>query len=192
MNNLKELTHEQHKNAERSLFVKKLLKKEITPYQYYIYLCNQFLMYTTLETHATDAGVLIGIEDIKRGNAIAKDLKELEKEYGFEIPIHLKSTSDYMRYIYKIHEEPEKLLAHIYVRHMGDLSGGQIIKKFIHGSGQHYQFETDVSELKEKVRAKLHDGLADEAKVCFNMIKTFMEELENSFADMGPPNNAAT
>ena len=55
MNNLKELTHEQHKNAERSLFVKKLLKKEITPYQYYVYLCNQFLMYTTLETHATDA-----------------------------------------------------------------------------------------------------------------------------------------
>ena len=68
----------------------------------------------------------------------------------------------------------------IYVRHMGDLSGGQIIKRFVPGSGQHYQFNEDVTELKEKVRAKLHDGLADEAKVCFNMIKTFMEELETS------------
>jgi heme oxygenase len=180
MNNLKELTHEQHKNAERSLFVKKLLKKEITPYQYYIYLCNQFLMYTTLESTASDAGILEGIDEIKRGNAIAKDLQELEREYGFEIPVHLKSTGDYIRYIYKISEDPDRLLAHIYVRHMGDLSGGQIIKRFVPGSGQHYQFETDVTELKEKVRAKLHDGLADEAKVCFNMIKEFMEELETS------------
>ena len=180
MNNLKELTNEQHKNAERSLFVKKLLKKDITPYQYYIYLSNQFLMYTVLESCAGTIGVLSGIEEIKRGNAISKDLQELEKGYGFAIPVHLKSTGAYMKYIYSISEDPEKLLAHIYVRHMGDLSGGQIIKRFVPGSGLHYQFETDVTELKEKVREKLHDGLADEAKVCFNMIKEFMEELETS------------
>jgi heme oxygenase (biliverdin-producing, ferredoxin) len=184
MNNLKDLTHEQHKNAERSLFVKKLLKKEITPYQYYIYLCNQFLMYTTLEGYALEIGVLDGIEEIKRGTSIAKDLQELEKEYGFEIPVHLKSTGNYIQYIRKISEDSEKLLAHIYVRHMGDLSGGQIIKRFVPGSGNHYHFETDVNELKERVRAKLHDGLAEEAKVCFAMIKEFMEELESSL-DMG-------
>ena len=180
MNNLKELTHEQHKNAERSLFVKKLLKKDITPYQYYIYLSNQFLMYTTLEGYASEIGLLDGIDEIKRGVQISKDLQELEKEYKFEIPVHLKSTGNYIQYIRSISEDPEKLLAHIYVRHMGDLSGGQIIKRFVPGSGQHYQFEADVSELKEKVREKLHDGHADEAKVCFNMIKEFMEELETS------------
>jgi heme oxygenase len=178
MNNLKELTHEQHKNAERSLFVKKLLKKEITPHQYYVYLSNQFMMYSILEEYAYHYGLLAGIEDIRRGYAISKDLQELEKEHGFELPVHLKSTEDYRKYIHKISKDPQKLLAHIYVRHMGDLSGGQIIKRFIPGSGYHYQFETDVNELKEKVRAKLHDGLADEAKACFDMIKTFMEELE--------------
>ena len=26
-------------------------------------------------------------------------------------------------------DDPEKLMAHIYVRHMGDLSGGQMIKE---------------------------------------------------------------
>lgn len=180
MNNLKELTKEQHKNAERSLFIKKLLKQELTPYQYYVYLCNQFLMYTALEGYATELDVLNGIEEIKRGVALSKDLQELEKEYGFEIPVHLKTTGKYVNHIYSIREDADKLLAHIYVRHMGDLSGGQIIKRFVPGSGQHYQFETDVTELKEKVRAKLHDGLADEAKVCFNMIKEFMIELETS------------
>ena len=184
MNNLKELTKEQHKNAERSLFIKKLLKQELTPYQYYVYLCNQFLMYTTLEGYASALGILDGIEEIKRGIALSKDLQELEKDYGFESPSHLKTTGKYMDHIYNIREDGDKLLAHIYVRHMGDLSGGQVIKKYVYGSGQHYQFETDVTELKEKLREKLHDDMSEEAKLCFDMIKDFMKELESSL-DMG-------
>ena len=178
MNNLKVITHEQHKNAERSLFVKKLLKKEITPYQYYVYLSNQFIMYSALEKTALSAGILIGIREIERTSHISKDLKELEKDHGFKEVPPLNSTIDYVKYIYKISEDPEKLLAHIYVRHMGDLSGGQIIKRFVPGSGSLYQFDGDVNELKEKVREKLHDGLADEAKISFDKIKEFMEELE--------------
>lgn len=180
MNNLKELTQEQHRNAERSLFVKKLLKKQLTPYQYYVYMANQFVMYSALEHAANDAGVFSGIDKIKREVQIAKDLKELEKEYGFDYPSSLKSSADYTRHINKIRNDSDKLLAHVYVRHMGDLSGGQIIRRFVPGSGAHYDFEGDPAELKEALRAKLHDGLADEAKVCFRMIKEFMEELEAS------------
>jgi heme oxygenase len=178
MNNLKELTKEQHKSAERSLFVKKLLKKEITPYQYYVYLYNQFLMYSCLEKFASDSGILDDIEEIKRTTQISKDLKDLEIEYGFCIQPIAKATTKYNTYLNSIRTDHNKLLAHIYVRHMGDLSGGQIIKRFVPGSGNHYIFDTDTEELKERVRSKLHDGLADEAKVCFDMIKDFMEELE--------------
>jgi len=180
MNNLKELTHEQHKNAERSLFVKKLLKKEITPYQYYVYLSNQFIMYSALERLAVEVGILDGIYEIQRSIHIGKDLNELESKYDFVDTTPLSTAVLYVKYLNKISNDPEKLLAHVYVRHMGDLSGGQIIKRFVPGSGNHYVFDSDVNDLKEKVRAKLHDGLADEAKVCFNMIKTFMEELETS------------
>jgi heme oxygenase len=189
MNTLKDLTQEHHKRAERTAFIHRMLKKEMTPYQYYVYLSNQFLMYTTLETAALNAHVLDGIREIQRAIPMCKDLKELEKEYGFEIPVHLKSTSTYMEYIHKISNDPNKLLAHIYVRHMGDLSGGQIIKKYVPGNGEHYKFD-DIDNLKERVRAKLHDGLADEAKVCFDMVTSFMEELEKSFGDMGQSDNA--
>lgn len=184
MNTLKELTWEHHKKAERTAFVHRMLKKEMTPYQYYVFLSNQFLMYTVLEETAKNANVLSGIEGVTRGVAMCKDLQELEREYKFDMPVHLNSTAEYMRYIHKISEDPDKLLAHIYVRHMGDLSGGQIIKKYVPGSGEFYKFNEDVDVLKEKIRAKLHDGLAEEAKNCFDMVTAFMEELEQSFGDM--------
>jgi heme oxygenase (biliverdin-producing, ferredoxin) len=184
MNNLKELTKEQHKNAERSRFVKSLIKGEITKYQYYVYLSNQFIMYSVLEDLAQGAGILDDIQEIKRSVEIAKDLKELEIECNFDTVDVLLSTQTYVKYLNKISDNPDKLLAHLYVRHMGDLSGGQIIKRFVPGSGNHYNFSCDVNELKEKFRLKLHDGLADEAKVCFDMIGIFLTELEK-FLDMG-------
>jgi heme oxygenase len=179
-NNLKELTKEQHRSAERSLFVKNMLKKQITPYQYYVYLSNQLLMYSALESAAENIGALHGIEEIKRETQIIKDLLELEKDYGFSCPQPLNTTTQYCSYINKIKEDKDRLLAHIYVRHMGDLSGGQIIKRFVPGSGAHYDFSIEPNELKEKLRTKLHDGMAEEAKLCFQMIGDFMLELEKS------------
>ena len=64
---------------------------------------------------------------------------------------------------------------------MGDLSGGQIIKKLIPGPTNLYEFEGDTQDLKNKIREKLHDGLVDEAKICFSMVQNFLEELEQYF-----------
>jgi heme oxygenase len=183
MDNLKELTKEEHTNAERSLFVKNLIKKRITPYQYYVYLINQLIMYSALETAASKLGVFQDIEEIKREKKIAQDIYELEKTYDFSLIDPLKTTLKYSQYINSIKEDKDKLLAHIYVRHMGDLSGGQIIKRFVPGSGEYYNFSVDTKELKEKLRTKLHDGMAEEAKLCFKMINDFMKELEK-YLDM--------
>lgn len=189
MNNLKELTHENHKRVERTRFAHRLLKKQITPQQYYTYLYNQLMSYYALEYAASSKGLLKDIEDIRRSHRISKDIAELETEYGFDpvdtTPQTLPSTSKYIQHIQNISSDADKLMAHVYVRHMGDLSGGQIIKRFIPGSGLHYCFDGDIDVLKEKIRAKLHDNMVDEANICFNMIFEFFEELENSFADVG-------
>ena len=186
MDNLKQLTHEHHKRAEKTSFIYKLLKKQITPHQYYAYLSNQFRMYAALEATAETAGVFDGLEDIKRTISLSEDLKELESIYGFQLVKNLEATDRYVKHIEKISSNPDKLLAHVYVRHMGDLSGGQTIKKYVYGSGEHYRFNQDVDVLKEKLRSKLHDGLVDEARLCFDMIREYMEELEKSFGDLEP------
>jgi heme oxygenase len=186
MSKLKELTWENHKRAERSNFMRRMLKKEMTNYQYYVYLANQMMCYYVLETYADQLGLLKDIEHLKRSSKISKDMSEFERTDGFEQPLVLKSTEKYMKYLESISRYPEKLMAHIYVRHMGDLSGGQIIKKLVPGSGLYYEFEGDIDELKAKIRAKLNDNMAEEANTCFNMVYSMLEELENSFDGMEP------
>jgi hypothetical protein len=67
-------------------------------------------------------------------------------------------------------------MAHIYVRHMGDLSGGQMIAKKVPGSGRYYQFE-DVDVLKNKIRERLSDELAEEANLAFDFSIAMFQQL---------------
>ena len=188
--NLKKLTWENHKKAERAAFMQRLIKKNITPPQYYKYLKNQAIAYIALEHYATLAGWFdFDNEDLyllKRGAAMLDDIDEMEKTHGFTDAPILSTTTAYVDYIQQIRKDREKLFAHVYVRHMGDLSGGQIIKRLIPGPTRVYEFDTDVDQLKQTVRKRLHDGLVDEANQCFIMVQNFLQELEDSFVgDMG-------
>jgi heme oxygenase len=85
-------------------------------------------------------------------------------------------VKEYMDHLMSIKDDANKLMAHVYVRHMGDLSGGQMIAKRVPGAGKFYQFDKGIDELKELVRAKLDDSMADEAKICFDFAtKMFMQ-----------------
>jgi heme oxygenase len=70
------------------------------------------------------------------------------------------------------------LLAHIYIRHFGDLYGGQIIKKAVPGSGKMYEFE-DRNGLIAKVRERLSDELGEEANRAIEFNLQLFEEIAN-------------
>jgi heme oxygenase len=64
---------------------------------------------------------------------------------------------------------------------MGDLSGGQMIKKRAPGSGTMYDFgRADVKEIKERIRSKTDDSMADEARLCFGYAAELFKELHNA------------
>jgi heme oxygenase len=173
---LKELTYEAHKAAETSPFVKVLFSGSIDPELYATYLKNQHPCYEILEVCAMAHGLLNGLPDIRRAPAINADFMELWTDSS-KSPKILPVTDRYIKYILSIKDDPKKLMAHLYVRHMGDLAGGQMIAKRVPGSGKYYQFE-DAEALKVAIREKLDDSLADEAIVCFKFAQEMFEEMQ--------------
>lgn len=177
MSNLKELTWEHHKDAERQEFVKVLMSGNIHPKFYATFLWNQHMKYDLLEALVSVTGLLIDIPGIWRKQSIYDDFVEL---WSYEEqPVILESTKKYVEHMRTIIANPDALMAHVYVMHMGDLSGGQMIAKKVPGAGRLYQFEGDISQIKEQIRSKTHDGMADEARKCFSFAtETFKELME--------------
>jgi len=175
---LRELTADKHKSAERQEFVKIMFSGNIHPDFYATFLANQHPMYEFLELHSMLYGVVSGMpEEFRRAPAINRDLQELwTKE---ERPTILPVVDEYLNHIRILSATNTQLLmAHIYVRHMGDLAGGQMIAKRVPGSGKFYQFENP-DKLKEEIRNRIDDSLADEANICFDFaIKTFQQLME--------------
>jgi len=85
---------------------------------------------------------------------------------------------DYYNYILSINQDPNKIMAHLYVWHMGDMFGGQMIKKIVPGPHRNLEFE-DANTLKTNIRAKLDDSMGDEANVAFEWAIKIMESYNN-------------
>jgi len=172
---LKELTAEAHKLAETQPFVKKIFSGNITKEEYATYLYNQYAAYEMLESNALIVGLLNDLPGIQRAAKLLEDFKELWPA-DQEVPPLATATVLYKEHINTISNDSDKLMAHMYVRHMGDLYGGQMIAKRIPGSGNFYKFD-NADELKAAIRTKLDDSLADEALVCFGFATKLFEEL---------------
>jgi heme oxygenase len=174
MSKLKELTWEVHQRAERTEFARKLLKG-LAPEEYHKYLYNQYMIYSILESAAEK--LVPELKSINRAERIYADLREIEKEYAIDTTpaLLMPVVRDYERHVIKL--DRNSILAHIYVRHFGDMYGGQMIRKRNPGSGTMYDFD-NVEELKTTVRSMLNDDMANEANRCFEFAMQLFEELE--------------
>ena len=141
MTTIKELTWAHHQEAERQEFVKVLMSGKINPQFYATYLWNQHKKYDILEAIATTHGLLDGLFEIRRKNAIHEDYLEL---WNNQLPPPIvESTNEY-------------------IGHMKE---------------RMYDFDGDTTELKEKIRSKINDDMADEAKFVFDSATKLFKEL---------------
>ena len=180
---LKKMTQNKHSSAERSWFAKKMISGDITNEQYSIYLKQQYLCYSALEKRFEN------IEDenyclpnkLKRAEKILEDLNELYPEHN-KIDV-FESTKLYEKYILEDCDET-LLYAHVYVRYLGDLKGGQMIAKRVPGSGKYYQFENP-EELEVFIRAKLNteEKFKNECNQCFQSAINLFQDLQAHFEE---------
>lgn len=171
-NNLRALTQRMHETAETQPFAQALLSGTVSPKRYATYLFNQHPQYNLLET----LGMLHGLIDVRIAPQIHEDYQELWEQFQPHQPPLLPVVKEYMDHLLIIKDDPHKLMAHIYVRHMGDLSGGQMIARKVPGSARMYKFN-DAKVLKEAIRARCDDSMADEANVCFDFAARLFEQM---------------
>ena len=177
MSKLKELTWAHHQAAERRKFAKELLSGSIDPKLYHKFLTCQYMNYNVLEQAAI---IPPHLNKIKRARRIFQDIRELEDVFGLEPDgVFPPSVNEYAARIGMLQESDNNhgLLAHMYVRHFGELHGGQMIKKKIPGNGIMYEFEGDTKHLIEEFRKLLDDDMAEEAKICFDFASQLFDEL---------------
>lgn len=175
MTTLKELTQANHELAEAHPFTKLLLSGKIPENIYADYLFNQLAIYMSLERVAESRELFNDLPGIQRGMKMGYDFDRLEQKDNIKV---YPSTQKYIDYINKTDLTNNQILAHIYVRHMGDLYGGQMIKKVVPGSTTMYDFDNR-KELIDALRDKLDVAMAAEANKCF----TFAIELFTELAD---------
>lgn len=171
MTTLRELIKDKHDQAEQHVFTKLLLSGNIEPDIYSTFLANQLLQYKYLEDAAKH--IMDSIPGLARADLIFQDLIDLD-----EPVVIFDTTNEYCDHIQNL--DDTGLLAHIYVKHMGDLYGGQLIRSKVPGSGLMYLF-TDRQEIIRNLREKLDISMAQEANKCFDMTLNLFDRIADEY-----------
>jgi len=171
---LKELTKDKHTAAERTPFMHATIKGKIPKELWADYTYNKMVWYGAIEAKAREEGLLDDLPGIDRSYKLYEDAKEmLDGEY----PTLRPETVAYQRYILDL--APGLVAAHLYVWHMGDLFGGQMIKKILdYVPHRNLEFK-DIDGLKTAIRSKLTDDLGDEANIAFDWAIKIMHTYDN-------------
>ena len=185
MLDIKELTMQHHKDAERQAFVRILMSGNIDEKLYATYLYNQFQCYSVLEKYGLHNSLFRDTPGLLRAEHIHYDYRSLWTDIG-QPPELTQSTKDYITHIESIQDEAMKLYAHVYVRHMGDLSGGQMIMKKTPGPNRYYKFKhKEVGDYKRIVKETINTYLnvyehsvVPEAKYCFESATKLFKEMK--------------
>lgn len=195
-------TKEAHTTAERSGIMRSLLRGTIAQPAYVALLDNLAALYEALElelsAHATNAA-LSGVDwnALRRLPSLQRDITMLA---GASHIVDIKpATRAYVDHLHMLGQRsPQLLFAHAYLRYLGDLYGGQIIKRIVTetfgdvgaGAVAFYEFDKigNLSEFKSEFRNAIDtitpeianpDLMVAEAMLGYEFHAQIFQELEN-------------
>ncbi len=202
---LREGTTKSHSMAENVSFVKSFLGGLVDKDSYRKLVANLYFIYDVMEEqieyHKNNIAVkAIYFPQLYRKSSLEKDL---EYYYGINWLDVIKPSPATQSYINRIRQisynSPELLIAHSYTRYIGDLSGGQILKKIAKNAMQlpddsgtsFYDFELikDEKQFKNIYRESLNnilltktqmDQIILEANTAFSLNMKIFQELNSN------------
>lgn len=204
---LRESTRKAHGMAERAGFIRGFLRGVVDLQNYRQLLTDYHHVYEAMESVMRESNhsivQAIHFAQLERLPALEQDL---EYFVGPAWSLGLSPSAAARNYVSRINEvasdQPELLVAHAYTRYLGDLSGGQILKKILVGalnlpSGEgtaFYEFPaiSDHAAFKQNFRLTLdslqltaaaQDAIIAEANLVFGLNCDVFTELEGNAWD---------
>jgi heme oxygenase (biliverdin-producing, ferredoxin) len=201
---LREGTKKSHTMAENVGFVKCFLKGVVEKNSYRKLVANLYFVYSAMEEEMERLRQhpivsQIYFPELNRKQSLEQDLFFY---YGANWRNEVKLSPAGQAYVNRIHEiaatHPELLVAHSYTRYLGDLSGGQILKKIAqnamnleNGGTAFYEFKDipDEKAFKNQFRGAMNelpvtqetaDRIVTEANDAFGMNMKLFQELEGN------------
>jgi len=202
---LKQETWSLHTRLERSTLMRSLLRGEMDRAGYCALLRNLHVVYSTLEPalerHSRHPGIApVCFPEVFRSEALADDLRVLHGDDWRDAVAVQPSAHRYTERLGQLADgSAELLVAHAYVRYLGDLSGGQVLRRIVATSlqlpaGQGTRFydfgePADVNRLRQAFREGLGrvtqdtrqvDRLVAEATWSFQLHQALFDELADA------------
>lgn len=201
---LREGTKKSHTMAENVGFVKCFLKGVVEKNSYRKLVANLYFVYSAMEEEMEKLSQHpivshIYFPQLERKQALEQDLHFY---YGANWRNEVAPSEAAQAYVARIREvaanNPELLAAHSYTRYLGDLSGGQVLKKIAqramnldNGGTAFYEFADipDEKVFKNEYRQALNDlpvdqetaeRIVEEANAAFRMNMAMFNELEGN------------
>ena len=181
---LKELTADKHAEAETTPFMKAVFARAMPMNIWTDYTYQKRGWYEVIETRARELGLLDNLKGIERAELIMEDYKAMIKYDGTVYKMSQVSL-DYCKYISGL-DSADRVMAHLYTWHLGDMFGGQMIKKIIDAPSKHLEFE-NARELMTTVRSMLTDDMANEANTAFDWAIKILREYDSQLMEQNSP-----
>jgi heme oxygenase (biliverdin-producing, ferredoxin) len=202
---LREGTKKSHSMAENTGFIACFLKGTVEKNSYRKLVANLYFVYAAMEEEMAkhqNHPVLsrVFFPELDRKQSLEQDLAFYFGSNWKEQVAPSAATQEYVARIHEVaNQDPALLVAHLYTRYLGDLSGGQILKKIAQNAmnltdGQgtsFYEFERieDEKAFKQKYRQAMDelpideakaDAIVDEANDAFGKNMVMFKELEGN------------
>lgn len=135
---LREGTADKHQETEKVPYIRAIFRGGLDSQTYTYQLESLLAVYTVMEElyrQNKDNPILAKLyfPALFRENSLKEDIATFQKKFGTKLRGSIsKATQNYIDHIKNIAKtKPELLVAQAYVRYLGDLSGGQSIKKVV-------------------------------------------------------------
>nr|YP_009394357.1 Heme oxygenase [Leptosiphonia brodiei]ARW62919.1 Heme oxygenase [Leptosiphonia brodiei] len=202
---LREGTTKSHSMAENVSFVKSFLGGLVHKDSYRKLIANLYFVYQAMEEQIEQHKNHVAVNAIYFPQLCRKEslIKDLKYYYGDNWLNQIKPSPATQSYINRIRQisynSPELLIAHSYTRYIGDLSGGQILKKIAKNTMDlsdddgtaFYDFDLIQDEVKFKnnyrdsinnipLSTKQIEQIISEANTAFNLNMQMFQELNSN------------